>query len=224
MKAIKLENIRKVYEMKDNIVVALDSLSLSFEYGKFYLIRGHSGSGKSTLVQLVGLLDNITSGKLIIDEIDTSNIDETNKAKIRKDKIGFVFQNFYLDSKLKAYENVMLPMYINDKIPSKEREEYAKKLLDRFNLNSRYNHYPKELSGGEQQRVAIARALANNPSIILADEPTGNLDKDNETIVFNILKDLARDNKCVIVVSHNEEAIKYADITYTLEDGKLNEE
>lgn|SRR5574344_662948 len=224
MKAIKLENIRKVYEMKDNIVVALDSLSLSFEYGKFYLIRGHSGSGKSTLVQLVGLLDNVTSGKLIIDEIDTSNLDEANKAKIRKDKIGFVFQNFYLDSKLKAYENVMLPMYINDKIPSKEREEYAKKLLDRFNLNSRYNHYPKELSGGEQQRVAIARALANNPSIILADEPTGNLDKDNETIVFNILKDLARDNKCVIVVSHNEEAIKYADITYTLEDGKLNEE
>ena len=201
----------------------MDNVNLKIDIGRLYVIMGHSGSWKSTLIQILGLLDNLTSGELYIDGQDVSNISEDEKADIRQKKIGFVFQSFYLNPKLTAIENVMLPMYINKDIESSNRRRKALKLLTNFGLENRINHYPKELSGGEQQRIAIARALANDPDFILADEPTGNLDVKNEEIVYNTLRDLANNGKAVVVVSHNENIKKYADKVFYMNSGKLSE-
>ncbi len=222
-KSIVLKNGTKEFSLKDEKIIAMDNVNLKIDIGKLYVIMGHSGSGKSTLIQILGLLDNLTSGQLYIDGQDVSNISENDKADIRQKKIGFVFQSFYLNPKLTAIENVMLPMYINKDIESKNRRKKALKLLTNFGLENRINHYPKELSGGEQQRIAIARALANDPDFILADEPTGNLDVKNEEIVYNTLRELANDGKAVIVVSHNESIKKYADKVLYMESGKLSE-
>lgn len=220
---MKLINACKEYPMKSEVIKALDGVSLEIDENKsgFYVIMGHSGSGKSTLIQILGLLDTLSGGKYIIDGKDASNLSENEKAEIRMKKIGFVYQSFYLNNKLKAYENVILPMLINKDIEESQREEKAKSLLARFNLENRIDHFPKEMSGGEQQRVAIARALANDPQVILADEPTGNLDEKNEEMIFEYLKDLSRQGKCVIVVSHNERIKKYADKVFYMENGKL---
>ena len=201
----------------------MDNVNLEIDTGKLYVIMGHSGSGKSTLIQILGLLDNLTHGQLYINGQDVSNISEDEKADIRQKEIGFVFQSFYLNPKLTAIENVMLPMYINKDIESSNRRRKALKLLTNFGLENRINHYPKELSGGEQQRIAIARALANDPSFILADEPTGNLDVNNEEIVYNTLRELANSGKAVLVVSHNESIKKYADKVLYMNLGKLSE-
>ena len=203
-KSIILKNGLKEFSLKDEKITALDNVDLEIKTGKLYVIMGHSGSGKSTLIQILGLLDNLTDGLLYINGQEVSDYSENDKADIRKNEIGFVFQSFYLNPKLTAIENVMLPMYINNSIDSKDRRKNALKLLAKFGLENRINHYPKELSGGEQQRIAIARALANNPNFILADEPTGNLDVKNEEIVYNTLRDLADSGKAVVVVSHNE--------------------
>jgi ABC-type lipoprotein export system ATPase subunit len=152
---------------------------------------------------------------------DAGSLSSDNKAYLRMREIGFVFQAFYLNSKLKAFENVMLPMYINSEIKPDERKPKAFELLDKFSLSDRSMHYPGELSAGEQQRVAIARALANSPNFILADEPTGNLDKDNERIVLDTLKDLTKENRAVVVVSHNEIVKEYADVLYHMDNGML---
>ncbi|MBP3254945.1 MAG: ABC transporter ATP-binding protein [Clostridia bacterium] len=218
---INLKNGYKIYKKTSETIKALNNVDLKIEKGKFYAIMGHSGSGKSTLIQILGLLDSLTSGKLYIDGKETSNMKENDKTYIRMKKIGFVFQSFYLNPKLKAIENVMLPMYINKEIKGRERKQRAKDLLKSFNLSDRINHYPKELSGGEQQRVAIARALANNPEYILADEPTGNLDIDNEKIVLDLLKKLTREGKTVVVVSHNEIVKDYADEIYYMSNGEI---
>lgn len=185
---------------------------------------GHSGSGKSTLIQILGLLDNLSSGELYINGKNTNKLTETEKAKIRMKEIGFVFQSFYLNPKLKAIENIMLPMYINEEISREDRKSRAKELMKSFGLSNRINHFPRELSGGEQQRVAIARALANNPNYILADEPTGNLDVKNEEIVYKMLKDLSNNGKAVLVVSHSEIIKKYADKVLYMTDGILKED
>ncbi len=222
-KSIVLKNGIKEYSLKDEKITAMDNVNLKIDMGKLYVIMGHSGSGKSTLIQILGLLDNLTSGELYIDGQDVSNISEDEKADIRQKKIGFVFQSFYLNPKLTAIENVMLPMYINKDIESSNRRRKALKLLTNFGLENRINHYPKELSGGEQQRIAIARALANDPDFILADEPTGNLDVKNEEIVYNTLRDLANNGKAVVVVSHNENIKKYADKVFYMNSGKLSE-
>ena len=221
-KSIVLKNGIKEYSLKDEKITAMDNVNLKIDMGKLYVIMGHSGSGKSTLIQILGLLDNLTSGELYIDGQDVSNISEDEKADIRQKKIGFVFQSFYLNPKLTAIENVMLPMYINKDIESSNRRRKALKLLTNFGLENRINHYPKELSGGEQQRIAIARALANDPDFILADEPTGNLDVKNEEIVYNTLRDLANNGKAVVVVSHNENIKKYADKVFYMNSGKLS--
>lgn len=184
MLCIELIDARKVYTMKDGNVIALDNLNIKFKKGKFYAIMGHSGSGKTTLIQILGLLDELTEGKYYIDGTDTSTLTENDKSYLRMKKIGFIYQSFHLIDNLKAFENVMLPMIINHDIPKEERKEKAVRLLEIFNLSERVNHFPKQLSGGEQQRVAIARALANEPDIILADEPTGNLDSENEKVIF----------------------------------------
>ena len=220
---LEIKNLSKKYILnKKNEVIALDNISITFNKNKFYGIKGHSGSGKSTLINIIGLIDNKTSGKYLIDNKDTDNLTEDEKADLRKNKIGFIFQDFFLNPRLTALENVIIPMLINNDIPKDKRNERAEKILTKLGLKDRVNHKPTELSGGEQQRVAIARALANNPDIILADEPTGNLDKENEIIVFDILKKLVKEeNKCVIVVTHNEIIDKYADTIYKIEKGKI---
>ena len=222
-KSIVLKNGIKEFSLKNEKIIAMDNVNLEINTGKLYVIMGHSGSGKSTLIQILGLLDNLTQGELYINGQDVSNISEDEKADIRQKEIGFVFQSFYLNPKLTAIENVILPMYINKDIESSNRRRKALKLLTNFGLENRINHYPKELSGGEQQRIAIARALANDPSFILADEPTGNLDVNNEEIVYNTLRELANSGKAVLVVSHNESIKKYADKVLYMNLGKLSE-
>lgn len=221
-KYLKLENICKVYNSKTENVIALNQINYQFEVGKFYAIMGHSGSGKSTLISILGLIDRPSSGKYYLNGEDVFKLDDYKLSKLRNKEIGFIFQNFYLDEHLKAYENVMIPMIINENIPKDDRKNRAITLLKRLNLEKRINHFPKEMSGGEQQRVAIARALANEPNIILADEPTGNLDKKNELMVFEELKNLSLAGKLVIVVSHSDEIKNYADIILELKDGELS--
>lgn len=218
---MNIENVCKVYKTKNDEVKALDNVSYEFKPGKLYAIMGHSGSGKSTLISILGLIETLTSGRITINNKDISKLKDDELANLRMKYIGFVFQDFYLDEHLKAYENVLLPMLINKEIKESDRKEKALKLLTDLGLNERINHYPKELSGGEQQRVAIARSLANDPEIILADEPTGNLDEENEKLVFETLKSLAKKGKCVIVVTHSEEIRKYADEILKITKGKL---
>lgn len=218
---MNLENITKIYQTKNSEIVALNNITYHFEPGKFYAIMGHSGSGKSTLISILGLIENYTSGKYFLENRDVANLSDEELSQLRMEKIGFIFQDYYLDENLKAFENVILPMTINPKIPSKERKNKAFQLLDKIGLSNRINHFPNELSGGEQQRVAIARSLANNPSIIIADEPTGNLDRENEELIFHKLKDLSEEGKCIIVVSHSEEIKKYADVIISIESGNL---
>lgn len=222
MKSINVKNLTKIY---DNRVHALKNVNLDITEGSFIAVMGHSGSGKSTLLQMVGLLDSPTEGSVIINGEDVSSLKKKQLAQVRMKTIGFVFQAFHLNPQLKAYENVMMPMLINPEYKSKaEIEEKAKALIDRVGLSARAEHYPNELSGGEQQRVAIARSLANDPDFILADEPTGNLDSDNEASIFGLLKELAENGKGVMVVSHNEAILDYADKVYFMKDGVLNEE
>lgn len=215
-----LENVLKCYVSESGQQVkALNLVTYKFEVGKFYAIMGESGSGKSTLINILGLMDKATKGSVFLDGVDTRKCSDDELCKLRNEKIGFVFQNFYLNNKLTALENVMLPMYINGNVDLNK----AKDLLKTFNVLDRESHYPYELSGGEQQRVSLARALVNNPKYILADEPTGNLDSKNEDEVFNYLKDISKD-KCVIVVSHNEKIKNYADKVVYLEKGVLKDE
>ncbi|WP_443711320.1 ABC transporter ATP-binding protein [Ruminococcus sp.] len=221
MNAIELKEISKIY---NNSVVAVDNVSLTVNQGEFIAVMGQSGSGKSTLLQIAGLLDTCTSGQVIINGNDISTLDKNALADVRMENLGFVFQAFHLNAHLKLYENVMVPMLINDKFTSmNDMKEQAMRLIDSVGLTNRKEHYPFELSGGEQQRVAIARALANDPDFILADEPTGNLDSKNELMVFEELKKLCYLDKGVLVVSHNDAVIDFADKIYTMKDGVLGE-
>ena len=202
----------------------MDNVSLTVNQGEFIAVMGQSGSGKSTLLQIAGLLDTCTSGQVIINGNDISTLDKNAIADVRMKNLGFVFQAFHLNAHLKLYENVMVPMLINDKFTSmNDMKEQAMQLIDSVGLTNRKEHYPFELSGGEQQRVAIARALANDPDFILADEPTGNLDSKNELMVFEELKKLCYLGKGVLVVSHNDAVIDFADKIYTMKDGVLGE-
>lgn len=216
---LEVNNLYKYY--KKNTLEVLNNVNYKFEKGKFYCIIGKSGAGKSTFIQLLGLLEKPTSGEILFNGKDTTNMSFDECAYLRNNTIGFVFQSFYLDPLLKAYENVMLPKLCK-KCNYNSTKEEAIKLLTSFGLEDRINHFPKELSGGEQQRVAIARAIINNPDIILADEPTGSLDPENEKTILKILKDLAKQNKCVIVVSHNLNTKKYADEIIKIDNKKIS--
>lgn len=218
---ITIEDITKTYKTKKRDVEVLKNIDLTFSLGKFYAIMGPSGSGKSTLFNILGLVDTPSSGTYKINGIDTTKLTDKSSSIIRMNNIGFVFQDFNLDPYLNALENVMMPLYLNKKIKKEDREKISKDILTKLNLENRLEHFPNELSGGEAQRVAIARALVNNPNIILADEPTGNLDEELETEIFKILKSLTKENKCVIVVSHSNKIKEYADVVYTLKDGKI---
>lgn len=218
---IRLENIYKEYKLGKESVMALNNVSVEFQEGKMYAIMGRSGSGKSTLVHILGLLDNPTSGHIYLDNKDVTNLKEDKVQEIIGQNIGFVFQKFYLNNNLTALENVILPSLINKKMTKDERRKKAIKLLKLVGLENRLNHKPKELSGGEAQRVAVARSLINNPKIIIADEPTGNLDKTSELTIFKLLKEISKQDKIVIVVSHNELIKEYANKVYYLDDGAL---
>ena len=218
MSVIKLTQITKNYKNTGDV---LKNVNLSFESGKFYGIMGPSGSGKSTLLNIIGTLVKQSEGTIEILDNNVENYNEKQLCKLRAKHIGYVFQNFYLNPYLDATENVIVPMKVNDDIGPKSRKKKAEDLLKRFGMEERMNHLKSQMSGGEQQRVAIARALANDPDIILADEPTGNLDEENEIIIFKTLKELADSGKTVIVVSHNEIVKEYADEVINIVKGKI---
>ncbi len=221
MKTIELKNVSKLYN-KD--VCALNNVSFTVNQGEFVAVMGQSGSGKSTLLQIAGLLDSCTSGEVLINGENVSELDKNKLADIRMKTLGFVFQSFHLNSHLKVYENIMVPMLINNEFKNRaEMKKRAEELVETVGLSHRIDHYPSELSGGEQQRVAIARAMANDPDFILADEPTGNLDSKNEIMVFEELKKLSDSGKGVLVVSHNDAVTDFADRICIMKDGVLSE-
>lgn len=207
--------------VKNEKVMALNDVSYTFEMNNFYGIMGHSGSGKTTLISILGLLESFDSGTYLINGEEVKDFDNNKISKIRRDYVGFVFQDFYLDEYLNVYENVMLPLITHKELSKETKNEMVIEALTKVGIVDRKNHFPSQLSGGEKQRVAIARALINNPKIILADEPTGNLDEDNEKMIFQILKDLSKEGKCVIVVSHSNEVKSYADKIIKIANGKL---
>lgn len=221
MNTIELKNVSKIY---NNKVTAMDNVSLKLSEGEFIAVMGQSGSGKSTLLQIAGLLNSCTSGEVVINGENVSKLDKNKLADVRMKSLGFVFQAFHLNSHLKVYENIMVPMLINNEFKNKaEMKQRAEELTATVGLSHRIDHYPSELSGGEQQRVAIARALANNPDFILADEPTGNLDSKNELMIFEELKKLTGSGKGVLVVSHNDAVMDFTDRVCIMKDGVLEE-
>ena len=221
MSKIEIINGYKEYIKNKEKIIVLNNINIKFEEGKTYAIMGNSGSGKTTLLNILGTLDVLTSGKMLIDNDEILKLKDDEKAYIRMKKIGFIFQDFYLNQYMTVQENVMQPTYINKGYNKTTRKQRADELIEIMGLSKRKRHYPKELSGGEQQRVSIARALVNKPDIILADEPTGNLDKNNEEKVFEILNSLSKKGKCVIIVSHSNVVKKYADVVLNLEEGNL---
>ncbi len=218
---IRLENVFKIYSMGENKVYALSGVDISVKEGEFVAIMGPSGSGKSTGMNLVGSLDTPSRGKVFLDQHDISHLHESDLAQIRGRKIGFIFQSFNLINTLTAKENIILPMVFQGTSKEKQ-EEKAKELLELVELSDRANHYPNELSGGQRQRVAIARALANDPEVILADEPTGNLDSQTGGKVLDFLEKLHKKGKTIVMVTHDANlAQKYAEKVYWLKDGKV---
>jgi putative ABC transport system ATP-binding protein len=217
---LALKNIWKIYEMGDVKVNALQDFSLEIEEGDYMVIMGPSGSGKSTFLQITGCLDKPTRGEVFIDGINTSNMSDNELARVRNQKLGFVFQSFNLLAKMTAQENTALPLVYSG-VPLRKRMRRAKELLDQVGLGDRMHHRPNELSGGQQQRVAISRALANDPPVVLADEPTGNLDSKSSEEILNVLKKLHKSGKTIIVVTHDPDMIHEGNKIVHVLDGKI---
>jgi putative ABC transport system ATP-binding protein len=217
---IKLKDVCRVFEVGDSKVHALNNLNINVYEGEFVSIMGPSGSGKSTAVNMVGCLDLPSCGEILLDGKNIAHLEESDLAQIRGKKIGFIFQKFNLVHTLTALENVALPMLFQG-IDLEKRQKKAKELLKLVELEHRMNHKPGELSGGQQQRVAIARALANDPQVILADEPTGNLDSKTGIKVLEFLDKLHKKGKTIIMVTHNPELAEYADRVLYLKDGAI---
>ena len=220
MNIIELQKVTKIYKLDEVEVVGVKDINLKIKKGEFVCIMGPSGSGKSTLLHLIGCLDKPTYGKVFIDGIDVSKMSEDELAEIRKNKIGFVFQFFNLYPTLNALENIELPMIIAEK-DKEYRRKRAIELLKIVGMEKFKDHFPSELSGGQRQKIAIARALANDPPIILADEPTGNLDSKSGKEIMEIFKKLNEEGKTIVVVTHNKEVAKYAERIIYLKDGKI---
>lgn len=219
---IRTEALTKIYSLGSSRITALDDVSFEVNERAFTAIIGRSGSGKSTLLSLIGLNDVPTSGRVLFDDKDVSKLSGGERRKIRLHRMGFVFQTFNLLPTLNATENVELPMSLAGKTPKEQREK-ATKLLETVSLGNRVLHRPKQLSLGEMQRVAIARALANDPEVIIADEPTGELDSKTAKEVIALLLGINREKKkTVIVATHDEKIVEMADIVYTIEDGRLS--
>ena len=216
----QIENLRKVYQRDSQHVVALDGVSASFERGSFWAIMGPSGSGKSTMLNLLGCLDRPTSGRYILEAQDVSSLDDDALSEIRLRRVGFIFQSFNLIPQLTVEENIALPLYYLgwDRRKSADR---ARELAARVGLEERLDHRPSELSGGEQQRVAVARALANDPAILLADEPTGNLDTATGKEVMKLMTELNQQGKTIIMVTHEDHIAAFARQRLHLRDGVI---
>ncbi len=217
---IELKDIWKTYYLGDNTIDVLKGISFSVPKGEFVAIVGKSGSGKTTLVNQVGCLDSPSKGEIILDGEDVSQLSESELAKVRGKKIGYVFQKFNLIKTLSSQENVELPMIFQG-VSKEERSKKAKLLLETFDMGERLVNKPSELSGGQQQRVAIARALANEPEILLADEPTGNLDSKTGVVVMEYLQQLHAQGKTIILVTHDDKLSRCAQRIITLIDGKV---
>ena len=217
---IKIENIKKVFRTEDVETWALREVSLEVKAGEFVAIMGPSGCGKSTLLNILGLLSSPSEGTYMLDGKDVSTLSESDRIKLRKGALGFVFQSFNLIDELNVTENIELPLlYMN--VPSKDRKEAVKKVIDRVAMGHRAKHYPAQLSGGQQQRVAIARAVISNPKLILADEPTGNLDSKNGREVMELLRELHREGTTIVMVTHSQRDASYADRIINLFDGQI---
>jgi putative ABC transport system ATP-binding protein len=220
LKMIKVKNVFKTYKMGKEELTVLSDVSIKIEEGEFVAIVGHSGSGKSTLMNLIGGLDRPSNGTIEIDGQDISKLKDKTMAKYRNQNIGFVFQSFNLEPTLTALENVMMPLMFSG-IREKKRKEMAVDALKLVGLEDRMKHKPTELSGGQRQRVSIARALANEAKIILADEPTGNLDSKTGANIMNLLKSLKEKGYTIIMVTHNMEEAKNADRIIRIKDGMI---
>mgnify|MGYP001775948934 CR=1 FL=1 len=217
---IRLEDIYKIYRVGNQEVRALDGVSLSVRRNEYVAVMGPSGSGKSTLMNILGCLDSPDSGHYILNGVDVSGMEDGELADVRNREIGFVFQSFNLLPRYSALENVALPM-VYAGVPERERMERAAAALESVSLGDRMDHRPNELSGGQKQRVALARALINSPSIILADEPTGNLDTHTSIEIMRLFDDIYRRGNTVIVVTHEEDIAAYAHRIVRLRDGKI---
>ena len=217
---IQVKNVHKSYDLGETLVHALRGVSFSIEEGEFVSIMGPSGSGKSTLMNIVGCLDTPSEGTYLLKDRNVGNLDEEQLAGIRNEEIGFVFQKFQLLPRSSALENVALPLKYAS-VKQSERLIRAEKVLDKVGLTNRLTHKPTELSGGEQQRVAIARALVNSPSILFADEPTGNLDSKTGDQVLDIFKDLNKRGQTIVVITHEREVAKQSQRTITIKDGEI---
>ncbi len=221
MEMIRIDNLKKEYTVGDIKVRALRGVSFSVERGDFVAVMGPSGSGKSTLMNIIGCLDNPSDGRYLLDGVDVSGMNTNELAEIRNRKIGFVFQSFNLLPKTSALENVELPLLYNRSGPIDDLRETASKALERVSLSDRLDHHPRQLSGGQKQRVAIARALVNEPSIILADEPTGNLDSTTSVDIITLFRKLNDQGITVVLVTHEPDIARYAKRIIELRDGTI---
>jgi len=220
---IKLEAITKVFYTDEVETHALSGVHLEIRKGEYVSIAGPSGCGKSTLLAILGLLDTPTDGRYALNSQDVSNLDHAARARIRNREVGFIFQSFNLIGDLTVYENVELPLTYRN-IPAAERKQRANEALEKVGMSHRMKHYPSQLSGGQQQRVAVARALGGKPSILLADEPTGNLDSKNGEAVMELLRDLHREGATICMVTHDQRFARHADRTVHLFDGRIVDE
>ena len=218
---LELKDAWKVYKMDSVEVPAVKGINLKIKKGEFVAVIGASGSGKSTVLNIMGALDNVTKGQIFLDGIDITKLSESKLARIRGSKIGFVFQSFNLHPTLSVYENIALPMRIHE-FDEKEIQETVPKIIKLIGLEHRVSHLPTQLSGGERQRVAIARALSTNPSMILADEPTGNLDSKTGAEIIKLFTNLhKKEKKTIVLVTHEQDIAKHAERIITLKDGKV---
>ena len=222
-KILELKNVSKTYKTKAEEIHVLKNINLTFNSGDFVSIQGKSGSGKTSLLNILGLLDVPTSGDVFIDEKKVNMKDEKLKNILRNRKIGFVFQFHYLLNEFTALENVMMPALVNKSMTKDKAKKRAKELLKMVDLGHRINHKPNELSGGEKQRVSIARAMINNPEMILADEPTGNLDTETSNVINELFKKISKEeNQAIIIVTHSLELANMATYKYKIENGEFN--
>lgn len=217
---IKIQNLSKVFRTEELETKALNEISLEINEGEFVTIMGASGCGKSTLLNIVGLLDNVSSGSYKLLNQEINGLNESEKSKIRKQNIGFVFQNFNLIDELSVYDNIELPLIYNN-VNASERKKKVEAIAERLAISHRLKHFPQQLSGGQQQRVAVARALINDPKIILADEPTGNLDSKNGNEVMELLTDLHANGATILMVTHSEYDASFSQKTIFMKDGMV---